>query len=217
MLYWPLKRTVGPLIKVAWITSIEGLENIPVDGPAILAANHCSFLDPPLLVASIPRRIRFLTGEFLYEKPLVKHIIKHTGNIKVDRRCLNQADVYKKASNVLREGEILGVFPEGRVSPDGNLQKAFKGAGKIALENHVEIIPAAIIGTFDVWGLHQKMPKLQRRCILKVMRPITYDEMEDLSPDEVVHHLLMPQIATALEKAYEFQRKISLDGITKNA
>lgn len=126
---------------------VDGRDGIPRTGPLILVSNHLNNVDPPVLSASMPRRITFMAKEELYYgRNLSGLLARGFGAFpvrrgEVDRRAL------KKASKVLEQGLILGLFPEGSRSPDARLQCGQLGTAWIALESGAPILPVAIWGT----------------------------------------------------------------------
>lgn len=129
---------------------VEGRGNVPSGVPLILASNHLNNVDPPVLSASLPRRIVFMAKEELYYGRSVSGLLARGFGAfpvrrgEVDRRAL------KQALRVLEQGLVLGLFPEGTRSPDGRLQEAQLGTAWIALESKALILPAAVWGTESI-------------------------------------------------------------------
>lgn len=124
---------------------VEGKERVPREGPLIIVANHLHLVDPPLLSASIPRRIIFMAKEELFHfwgTP----IIKAFGAFPVKRGKANR-EAFAKAFAILNKGQVLGMFPEGRRSRSGGLEAGFLGSAFIALRSKAPILPVGIIGT----------------------------------------------------------------------
>lgn len=124
---------------------LQGIENIPLTGGAIIAANHVSYLDPPLLGAILPRQATFMARRGLFHIPVIKWIIKQYA-IPVDRDRTHPSTL-KEAVYRVRKGELLVIFPEGRRSDDGTLLEAKRGVGMIAQRTKAVVIPAFIMGT----------------------------------------------------------------------
>ncbi|MBI2266831.1 MAG: 1-acyl-sn-glycerol-3-phosphate acyltransferase [Armatimonadetes bacterium] len=139
------------------------MERIPAEGPLIIAANHVSYLDPPALGAAVPpvRPVRFMAKEELFRIPFLGRMIAACGAFPVkrgtaDRRALKQALAY------LAQGEVLGIFPEGRRVMTGELGEAEQGVALIALKSSAPILPAAIMGTRPLYRFRGILPSLSR-------------------------------------------------------
>ncbi len=131
---------------------VRGRENIPKDGPLIVAANHLNLADPPLLSASIPRRITFLAKEELFSSIFSRSVMCVYGVLRV-RRNLPDREAINQAQRVLDDGSVLGVFPEGTRSPDHRLQQGYHGASLIAMRSGAPILPVGISGSEGINGV----------------------------------------------------------------
>lgn len=129
---------------------IVGLENVPRSGPFIIVANHISWLDPPMLGAMLPRRIRFMAKEELFKKPIVGWVVKSYESFPV-RRGEGDRQALRMAIEILKAGGVLGMFPEGTRSKSGRLQPGHAGAAMIALKAGVPILPIGITGTQNIF------------------------------------------------------------------
>lgn len=124
---------------------VQGAENVPLEGGVIVASNHISYLDPPLLGAILPRRATFMARRGLFHIPVLKWIIS-SYSIPVDRDKPHPSTL-KEAVRRLKQGELVVIFPEGRRSDDGVLHEAKRGVGMIALRSRAAVVPAFIRGT----------------------------------------------------------------------
>jgi 1-acyl-sn-glycerol-3-phosphate acyltransferase len=132
--------------------TFEGLENIPQDGAAVIATNHTSYIDflPAALAAHYRhRRMRFMIKTEMQDVKVVSFLIKHTGTIPVDRRA--GAGAYAVAVQRLKEGELVGVYPEATISRSFELKEFKTGAARMALEAQVPIIPLIVWGAQRIW------------------------------------------------------------------
>lgn len=127
----------------------NGLENLP-EGGFLIASNHVSFIDPPLIGCVIPREMYFFARKTLLDNPVLKRVLPYCNVIPVDRDGGGDVGAFKKVFTVLREGHALILFPEGTRSKDGRLGKAQGGAGLIACKTRVPVVPARVFGTGDV-------------------------------------------------------------------
>jgi 1-acyl-sn-glycerol-3-phosphate acyltransferase len=124
---------------------VYGIENIPMQGGVIIASNHLSYLDPPLISAVIPRRTTFIARKGLFTIPLLGWFIKHFA-IPVDRERTSPSTI-KEAVKKVNNGELFVIFPEGRRSEDGRLLKGKRGVGMLAGMTGAPVIPTLIVGT----------------------------------------------------------------------
>jgi len=166
---------MNPLYRIGWIffRAVGGLgfrcryyhsENVPADGPAILAANHCSYLDPPLVGAGLERDLHYLARESLFELPLLGSLLRHVNVVPVDRDGGGAAGLRAILNRLLASQAIL-LFPEGTRSPDGQLQPARTGIGLIIIRSEAPVIPVRVFGSFEAWGRLQRFPRPVRISI----------------------------------------------------
>ncbi|MFG2352793.1 lysophospholipid acyltransferase family protein [Streptomyces sp. NPDC048521] len=167
MFYYLLKYVLlGPLLRLVFRPRIEGLANVPAEGPAIVAGNHLSFSDHFLMPAMLRRRITFLAKAEYFTGPGVKgrltaFFFRSAGQIPVDRsgKEAGQAAI-REGLGVLARGELLGVYPEGTRSHDGRLYKGKVGVAVMALKAGVPVVPCAMIGTFEAQPPGRVIPRI---------------------------------------------------------
>lgn len=136
-----------------------GMENVPANGPFLLACNHASFLDPPVFGAYSPRALHYFARKTLFIGPFGKLIRKYNA-IPIDRDGQSDLHAFREVFKVLKSGGCLLVFPEGTRTSDGRLQTARPGLGMIAARAGVPIVPARIHGSFRIYSRHRKLPDL---------------------------------------------------------
>jgi 1-acyl-sn-glycerol-3-phosphate acyltransferase len=156
---------VGPVTRLLFRIRAVGLERVP-EGPAILAANHVSALDGPILaiVTGTRRRrmTRYLVAAEFFSNPWVAWILRMSGQIPI-RRCARDSGAIEEAIRTVRGGGLAGIFPEGGVNPDvDRLQRVRKGAARISLAAGAPVVPVGI------WGTHERWP----RAGLRTARPL---------------------------------------------
>jgi 1-acyl-sn-glycerol-3-phosphate acyltransferase len=165
-LYWVMKVVLTPIMTVAFRPRIEGMANVPKRGPALLACNHTSYLDwllLPLVVRT--RRISFLAKlEYFTRRGLrgraQAYFFSATGQVPIDRAGAHASQgALMTAARLLREGRLVGVFPEGTRTRDGRLNRGRTGVARMAAETGVPVIPCATVGTFDIAPPGARLPR----------------------------------------------------------
>ena len=151
---------------------------VPKEGPFLLACNHASFLDPFLAACFINRDIYFFARKSLFKPGFSKWILEKFNAIPVDRDS-GDIGAFKKVLELLNQGQGVLVFPEGTRTEDGTFQTAKKGVGMMACRAQVPVVPAHIVGSFDVWGRGNKQPRLilDRMNVIfgQPLNPVDYD------------------------------------------
>jgi len=125
---------------------VEGGENVPRRGPLIVVANHLSLADPPLLSASIPRRIVFMAKKEAFRSPILGPLVRAWRAFPVQRERLDR-EALRRAQQVLGQGLTLGMFPEGRRGSMAEMQRAYPGTSLLAIRSGVPILPVGIAGS----------------------------------------------------------------------
>lgn len=148
--YWVnIKTWVWLIITWAIDRKVEGLDRIPRKGPLILASNHLNLADPPILTAIIPRRIAWLAKKELFDFPVIGMLYHFYGCIPV-RRFHADLRALRRSEQALREGLVLGMFPEGTRSGGKGLGPGEPGTALLALRTDAPILPVAIWGTESI-------------------------------------------------------------------
>lgn len=150
MLYRFFRGFFRLLFTLLFRWEVKGTEYIPQEGPVVICCNHISNFDPPLLGSSIQRPIRFMAKEELFKVPILSFFIRSFGAFSVSRGGQDKRAL-KTALALLKNGEVLGIYPEGTRSKTGELGKAHSGAAFIALRGKAVVIPAAIVGPYRLF------------------------------------------------------------------
>ena len=168
--YWVMKAILKPLLRALYSIRVEGLENIPKSGAAIVAANHLSFLDSFFIPLVIKRRkVTYLAKGDYFTSWKTAWFFNMVGQIPIDRSGGKKSEqALNTALGVLKEGKLLGIYPEGTRSPDGRLHRGRTGAARLAMAAGVPVVPCGLIGTDDVMPKSAKLPKLTGRTKVRV-------------------------------------------------
>ncbi|WP_067699199.1 lysophospholipid acyltransferase family protein [Nocardia jejuensis] len=200
MFYWLLKFVlVGPFIHLVNRPKVEGVENIPTDGAAILAGNHLSFTDWLFTPLASPRRITYLAKAEYFTTPglkgrLQKFFFSGTGQYPIDRSGASAAEgALNTARMLLEEGRLVGLYPEGTRSPDGRLYKGKTGVARLALETGVPVIPVALIGTDEVCPPGPFRWR-SRKVTVKFGKPIDFSRYEGMGGNRFVERAVTDEI-----------------------
>jgi 1-acyl-sn-glycerol-3-phosphate acyltransferase len=187
---------------------IEGaLDEIPREGPVILAANHISNADAVILGAwltkSLGRRIHWLGKKEMFDWPVVGYVARNGGIHPVDRGAAD-VDAFRTAERVLREGHVLMIFPEGTRSPTGELQKPKDGLAMLALRTGAPIVPIGVSNTDRVWPKGKLLPRPGRHATMRIGRAFRLaDELpaglDRKSAKTAATDLIMRRIAALLD------------------
>lgn len=152
-LYDLARVTINAFAKTLWRSEVRGTANVPMDGPLIVACNHRSYLDPPILGTYCPRPLAYMAKAELFRIPVLGPAIAAVGAYPVDRDGSSTAAI-KRSLEVLRAGGSIGIFPEGTRNLDGTVQ-AHQGVALLASLSKAPVVPAALVGTADAKKFHQ--------------------------------------------------------------
>ncbi len=148
----------------------EGLENIPRQGGCLIASNHVSLFDPPLVSIAINfRQVHFVAKKELFMIPVLGKVLAGCGCVWVDRSSKDGSSV-NQAIDLLKGGRVVGIFPEGTRSKDGKLQRGKLGVSVMALKSGVPIVPACVFNTYEI-GHNHGLP-CGRRLSVRFGKPI---------------------------------------------
>lgn len=150
MLYYLFRAFFRVFFRIFYPYKVIGHEHIPAEGGVLLCCNHISNLDPPLLGSSMKRKVSYMAKEELFKIPVLSFLIRSFGAFPV-KRGASDRQALKKSLTLLKEGKVLGIFPEGTRSKTGELGKAFSGVGLFALKEDSTVIPAAIVGPYGLF------------------------------------------------------------------
>lgn len=209
MFYWLMKHwVIGPLLTTVFRPWIRGLENVPRTGPLIVVCNHLSFVDSVFLPLMIDRQMAFLAkSDYFTGKGIkgwfVRFFMTSAGQLPIDRSGGKASEASLNAGlQVLAEGGVLAIYPEGTRSPDGRMYRGRTGVARMILEAHVPVIPAAVIGTEKVMPLGSTIPKVHRVGVV-VGKPLDFSRFEGMESDRFVLRSITDEIIYEMNKLSE--------------
>lgn len=138
---------------------VVGLEHVPPSGGFLIASNHASFLDPPIVGSQVPRQIAYFARKTLWKGGISSWWLDAVGTIPVDRDGGQDVSAIKRVLKAIKDERGLILFPEGTRTLDGQLQPAKAGVGLIACRTQVPVVPARIFGSFEAYGKGMKFPR----------------------------------------------------------
>lgn len=194
-LYPVAKAIIKPLFSFTWRFHVEGADNVPRSGPAIICPNHTSVLDSFFVPAVLPRRITYVGKAEYMDSWKTKHLFPAMGMIPIDRGGGSASErALSAAQRVLERGELFGIYPEGTRSRDGLLYKGHTGPARLALRTGAPIIPVGIRGSRDVMPPEAKYPTPFRPIVIRFGTPITMDRFQDRANDRLVLRQIIDEV-----------------------
>ena len=173
MFYYVVRAICWFICNLFWKIDVVGMENVPKEGGLILASNHVSYLDPIVLAITMKRKICFITKKEAFNNIFGSIILKNLNAFPVDREKTDICSL-RKSLNILQEKKVLGIFPEGTRSKNGELQELKLGIIKIAMKTGVPILPVGIIGTHKIYSQGKIFPTLFKYKITVRYGPLKY-------------------------------------------
>ncbi|TYR82572.1 1-acyl-sn-glycerol-3-phosphate acyltransferase [Priestia megaterium] len=184
------RSVVRGILKPIYRYEVIGVENIPSEGGVLLCSNHIDNLDPPTVGVTCPRPISFMAKAELFNVPVLKTILPKLETFPV-KRGMGDREALRKGLTILKEGKVLGLFPEGTRSKDGKLGKGLSGVGFFALRSKADVVPCAIIGPYKAFS--------KVKVVYGAPIPMDHFRERRASADEVTE-AIMSEIAKLIEK-----------------
>ncbi len=172
-LWFFARHVLGPSCRLFWRFDVNGLDNVPSDGPAIMAPNHVSVIDSFFLPAVLDRRITYVGKAEYMDDWKTKYLFPALGMVPIDRSggAASQAAL-DTAARILDAGELFGIYPEGTRSRSGHLHKGRTGVARLAMRTGAPIIPVGLRGTREIQPPDQPAPKPFMTVEINIGRPI---------------------------------------------
>jgi 1-acyl-sn-glycerol-3-phosphate acyltransferase len=195
------KATVAPMMRAIWRPRVSGLEHIPETGPVILASNHRSVVDSLVIPVVTRRPVYFLAKNEYFVKPLTRTLMLGLNQIPVDRSGGRASLMALDAAlPVLRDGRVLGIFPEGTRSPDGRLYRGRPGVAKLALDAGATIVPVGLFGTEQVQPIGSRMPRFGAKVEVRFGEPLDLSKWAGTPVDSRVPREIAAALMTEIQK-----------------
>lgn len=196
------KITLTCLSKILFRMSVSGRENFP-EGPAIIASNHTSFIDPPIVGIAAPEAVRYLARASLFRYRFTNWLYRKLGAIPIRRDSADTSSI-RTILRTLDEGDKIVMFPEGGRSRDGTFQKPMRGLGYIICKAKVPVIPAYVHGTFEVLPPHRAIIHFSK-IVVSFGRPSHFDGVWSGRPSKEDYETIGAQI---MERIAELRTEV---------
>ena len=182
MPYWIVRPIIWVLLRIGYMIfggiRFEGREHVPLTGGALVTPNHISDADPPTIGVALPRDCWIMAKEELFAIRFIGKLIVWLHGFPVKRYTADRAAL-RKAEDLLKAGNLVVIFPEGKLSEDGKLQPILPGALLIAERAKVPIIPTAIIGTDELMPYATTTPRfMKQKIVVRFGPPVTVEELK---------------------------------------
>ena len=229
MFYWVVKAILGPVLRVVFRPWADGTDNVPREGPAIIASNHLSFSDHFFGPLPLPRKVVFLgKAEYFSGRGLKgmfsRAFFQGVSVIPMDRSGGAASErALRTGLRVLASGQLLGIYPEGTRTPDGRLYRGKTGVARLALEARAPVIPCAMVGTFELLPPGKVVPRLRVRPGVRFGTPLDFSRYYGLESDRIVLRAITDEIMYAIMKlsgqeyvdTYAQRSKIRLPSVSR--
>lgn len=157
---------------------VVGTENFPAEGSFLIAANHASHLDPPLVGSQIAKQMRFFARKSLWDNRLIGWWLSQVETIAVERDS-GDVGAIKRVLQALKEDRVIVLFPEGTRSPDGKLKKPKAGVGLLACKSGVPVVPCRVYDSFEACGKGQLIPNFGTPVSIVFGQPLAASDYDD--------------------------------------
>jgi 1-acyl-sn-glycerol-3-phosphate acyltransferase len=189
------KALLSPILRVLFKVRVEGLEHIPATGPVILASNHHSFSDSIFLPMVLKRRVTFVAKAEYFEQKKTAWFFNMMGQIPIKRGGGSASErALEAARDVLNNGGVFGIYPEGTRSPDGRLYKGRTGVARLALQTSSPICAVAMIGTREAQPIGQVKPNFFTPVTIRISKPMNFDRFRQRADDPMVARQITDEV-----------------------
>jgi 1-acyl-sn-glycerol-3-phosphate acyltransferase len=200
--YRSARAVSRPLVKMIWNHRVSGLENVPETGGFVIASNHLAYIDSFLIPVVIPRTVRFVAKDSLWEQKgpqgaVMRWFFDTVGAVPVDREELASGKgALQAALQILRDGDAFGIFPEGTRSKDGLLHPGKQGAAWLALESGCPVVPVGLKGTQHMLDA---VPPERGTVSVRIGAPIRVEDVDPSASKGARRRLLNQRIMADIQ------------------
>jgi 1-acyl-sn-glycerol-3-phosphate acyltransferase len=191
---------IEPLIRLIWVKKVVGKNNLPKKGAYLLTANHQSYFDWLTLYSVMSRHTTFLAAEKLFTSRLWRPFMEYTGQIKVDREAEDKSIPLGLGLEILADGQVLAIFPQGTRSRSGQIEKTFTGVARLALEARVPVVPVGIKGAYEVMAPSAKKPKFKKIVEIYFGQPMDLSQYYDALKTKELYREITNEIMTEVAR-----------------
>jgi 1-acyl-sn-glycerol-3-phosphate acyltransferase len=207
VLYWVIKAILTPVLRGLYRIRIEGREHVPERGPVILAANHRSFMDSIFLPLVIRRRVTFVAKAEYFDDRKTAWFFRGVGQIPIRREGGSASDrALASATEVLEQGGVFGIYPEGTRTRDGYLHRGHTGVARLALRTGAPIVPVGMVGTDEIQPTDKKLPRVLRTLRINFGAPISVERYADQEHDRMALRQITDEVMFEIQQlsGYEY-------------
>jgi 1-acyl-sn-glycerol-3-phosphate acyltransferase len=212
---YPITKRVVPLLIRPWLGKCTGIENIPKDKGAILAANHASYLDHFIVgsqvVGYLNKVAYFLAKKEHFDTFFQRQWHKYLKAIPIDRESGGK-EALAKAIEHLKKGDLIMIYPEGTRTLTGKMNRAKTGVARLALAAEVPVIPIGITNAFKILPKGKIIPKLGFKADLHIGKPLyfkdSYGKYDDHEEIRMITTVIMKEIAKLSKQEYDFDNDL---------
>lgn len=203
LLYSFARSLIRAYLTVGYGWRAYGVENVPKTGAVILAGNHSSYLDPPLIIAAVPRHVHFMAKAELFRVPVLGAIMRRIETFPVQRGASDRSAI-RTSLELLARGEAVALFPEGTRSRSGELLPPQKGVASIALRSRAPVIPVGITGTSRID--RRRYPTGRPLLTVRFGPPVDLDDLRALGTGKHILAEASRRVMEAVRQQIEFSR-----------
>ncbi|NJC84184.1 1-acyl-sn-glycerol-3-phosphate acyltransferase [Planosporangium mesophilum] len=200
-LYSFSKAIVAPTLRTLWRPKVTGLEHLPRTGPVIMASNHLSVVDSLIIPIMVDRPVYFLAKNEYFRGAVMRTVMTGLHQIPVDRSGGRASLMALDAAlPVLRDGQVLGIFPEGTRSPDGRLYRGRPGVARLALDAGATVLPVGLAGTEKIQPIGARLPRVGLPVEMRIGAPLDLSRWRDVTVDSRVLREITAALMAEIQK-----------------
>jgi 1-acyl-sn-glycerol-3-phosphate acyltransferase len=190
-----VKAVLTPIIHLCVRVKVEGRDNVPRRGSVIIACNHRSFLDSIFIPLVVHRRVTFVAKAEYFDDPKTAWFFRGVGQIPIRREGGSASErALASATEVLENGKVFAIYPEGTRTRDGLLHRGHTGIARLAMRCNAPIVPVGMIGSDEVQPVDSKLPKFGKHVTIRFGPPIDPERYRGLENDRLALRELTDEV-----------------------